>query len=245
MEIQDILKLKEAYDEAIQKGDREVAQTTAMVLVEKGIPDLLKMLEIEQFTVKRTKSILKRKKSEVALFEHLFLEEQQKVSDLKGEPALVGNQRRIYGECFDLDELLFEGKNIQIITTSLWNQRVERIEEMWKGIYDKWKETSVESSEFLALLEGYEHNDWILFTYKGQRTANDTHFKFNGKILVKPNEIKEGRLEFRYYFYTYIEFKKEGEDVIRYKEIDGVAVEDKEKLLEGLKQHLNEQEKAQ
>ncbi len=245
MEIQEILKLKEAYDEAMKKGEKEVAQTTAIILVEKGVPDLLKMLENEQFAVKRTKSILKRKKSEVALFEHLFLEEQQKVSDLKGEPALVGNKRRIYGEYFDLDELLFEGKNIQIITASLWNQRVERIEDMWKGIYAKWKESSVESLEFLSQLEGYEHNDWILFTYKGQRTANDTHFKFNGKITVKPYEIKEGELNFRYYFYTYIEFKKEGEDVVSYKEIDGVTVEGKEELLEGLKRHLNEQEKAQ
>lgn len=245
MKIQEILKLKGEYDEAIQKGDKDVAESTAMILIENGIPDLLKMLEKEQFTVKRITSILKRKKGEVSLFERLYLEEQQKVNDLKGEPALVGNKRRVYGEYFDLEELLFKERNIQIITSSLWNQRVEEIESMWKGIYAKWKESSVESFEFLAQLEGYEHNDWILFTYKGQRMANDTHFKFNGKISVKPYEIKEGRLDFRYYFYTYIEFKKEGEDVIRYKEIDGVAVEDKEKLLKGLKQHLNEQEKAQ
>lgn len=245
MEIQEILKLKEAYDEAMQKGDKEVAQTTAIILVEKGVPDLLEMLENERFVVKRTKSVLKRKKNEVALFEHLFLEEQQKVSDLKGEPALVGNKRRIYGEYFDLEELLFKERNIQIITSSLWNQRVEEIESMWKGIYAKWKESSVESFEFLAQLEGYEHNDWILFTYKGQRMANDTHFKFNGKISVKPYEIKEGEIDFRYYFYSNIEFKKEGEDEVSYKEIDGVTVEDKEELLEGLKRHLNEQEKAQ
>ncbi|MDX5853613.1 hypothetical protein SIM22_05780 [Bacillus cereus group sp. BfR-BA-01363] len=240
MEIQEIIKLKETYDEAMKKGEKEVAQTTAIMLVEKGVPDLLKMLENEKFAVKRTKSILKRKKSEVVLFEHLFLEEQQKVSDLKGEPALVGNKRRIYGEYFNLEELLFEGKNIQIITASLWNQRVKRIEDMWKGIYTKWKDSSVDSSEFLALLEGYEHNDWILFSYKGQRTVGDTQFTFNGKVSVIPYEIKEGRLDFRYNFYSYVEFKKDGEDVVRYKEIDGVSIEDKEELLEGLNWHLNE-----
>lgn len=245
MEIQEILKLKGVYDEAIQKGDKDVAESIAMILIENGIPDLLKMLEQEQFAVKRITSILKRKKGEVSLFERLYLEEQQKVSDLKGEPALVRNHRRIYGECFDLEELLFKGENIQIITSSLWNQRVEEIESMWKGVYAKWKDSSVESSEFLALLEGYEHNDWVLFTYKGQRTENNIHYKFNGKISVKPYEIKEGHLDFRYHFYAYVEFKEEVEGVICYKEVDGVTIEDKEELIEGLKQHLNEQEKAQ